>query len=90
MFHRLLAFSLLLCAAPALAQEEDDAPAPGRTYVVKAVTILDIADGIDIDAEVVRPTGTLLFDRKRLIIRPMIPLRRDFNDAIEVSVDEVR
>jgi hypothetical protein len=86
-----LAAVLFFAATPAFAQDEDDDRAPaGRTYIVQAVTILDIEDGIDIDAEIVKPPGTLLFDRKRAGFKPLIHLRADFNDELDTSVDEVR
>jgi len=85
--RRLLALAVLFAASTAFAQEEET---QGRTFIYKSVTTLDIEEGADISAEVIKPPGTFLFDRKRAIFRPMIELRRDFNDALETSVDEVR
>jgi hypothetical protein len=84
-----LALAALLSAAPALAQDEEE-PATGHRFVYRSVTTLDIEDGIDIDAEALKPSGSFLFDRKRAAFKPMIQLRRDFADALEGSVDEVR
>ncbi|MFH1469734.1 MAG: hypothetical protein ABIO70_35435 [Pseudomonadota bacterium] len=82
---------LLLVAAPAFAQDEDEAaPARGRRFVVSAVSHIDFEKDLDVAGELVRPPGVLLLDRKSMVIHPMIELRRDFNDVLETSVDEVR
>ena len=75
--------SLLLIAT--LAQSADTAPVV--TY--KEVTELDFPD-VEVSTDLVRPTGSVLFERKRGEFAPLIALRRDFNAEIGQSTDLVR
>jgi len=85
----LVLFALL--TLPAHAQEESDALASDTSRRVRYqdVTHIDI-DVIDIEGTVVKPEINLLPERVRARFSPLITLRRDFADAMEASVDEVR
>ena len=66
-----------------------DEPAEERRIVYKQKTEIDF-EGIELQGELVRPQGALLLERKRAKFNPMIQLRRDFDDLMEESVDEVK
>jgi len=38
----------------------------------------------------VKPQGALLLDRKRANFNPLIQIRKDFDDEMDKSVDEVK
>ena len=66
-----------------------DEPVEDRKIIYKQKTEIDF-EGIELQGELVRPQGALLLDRKRAKFNPMIQLRRDFDDLMEESVDEVK
>ena len=78
----LLASSFM--AAPALAQEEEE-----RKIEYKSRTEIDF-EGVEVDGELVKPTGALLLDRKRADFNPLIKIRTSFSTEMEQSVDEVK
>jgi hypothetical protein len=85
-----LASVLALLSLPALAQDESEEPAPSRKVRYREVTEIIIGDDVDVNAPVLRPELSLLPERLRGRFDPMIELRRDFDDAMQSSVDEVR
>lgn len=89
----MLRFAVLLLALPfastaAFAQDETDAES-GRSIKYKEKTEIDFED-VDVNGELVKPSGQLLLDRKRASFNPLIRLRQDFNDEMKASVDEVK
>ena len=86
-------FAFLLLALPfgsvsAFAQDDTE-PDSGRTIKYKEKTEIDFED-VDVNGELVKPSGSLLLDRKRASFNPLIRLRQDFNDEMKASVDEVK
>ena len=81
----LLAFA---AAAPlsALAQDEDG---DGRQVRYKEKTEIDF-EGVDVSGELVKPSGSLLVDRKKAQFNPMIRLRTDFKPEMRESINEVK
>ena len=47
-------------------------------------------EGVEIAGELVRPQGSLVLERKRAQFNSMIPLRTDFDDEMDKSVDEIK
>jgi hypothetical protein len=80
----LMAFAAF--SAPALAQDED---AEGRQVRYKEKTEIDF-EGVDVSGELVKPSGSLLVDRKKAQFNPLIQLRTDFNPEMKESVNEVK
>lgn len=78
---------LALTAAPALAQDDDEAS--GRRVTYKSKTEIDF-EAVEVAGELVKPQGALLLDRKRGSFNPLIKLRADFNDEMDSSVDEIK
>jgi hypothetical protein len=71
-------------AAPAFAQEEEE-----RKIEYKSRTEIDF-EGVEVDGELVKPTGALLLARKRADFNPLIQLREDFNEEMDQSVNQVK
>lgn len=83
---RLLTFSLLVSVPSlALAQEETE----GREVRYKERTEIDF-DGVDVEGELVKPSGQLLSERRKANFNPLIRLRLNFNEEMKRSVDEVK
>ena len=76
---------LLMLSFPATA----DDPAEEPKVIYKERTEIDF-EGVEIAGELVRPQGALILDRKRAKFNPMIKLRRDFDDEMDKSVDEIK
>lgn len=79
-----VASTFALFSGAAFAQDEGD-----RKVVYKERTEVDF-EGVDVAGELVKPQGALLLDRKRASFNPLIKLRRDFNEEMSQSVDEVK
>lgn len=66
-----------------------DDPVEEPKVIYKERTEIDF-EGVEIAGELVRPQGALVLDRKRANFNPMIKLRRDFDDEMDKSVDEIK
>ena len=71
----------------AFAQDEDGAD--GRKVSYKQKTEIDF-EGLDVNGELVKPSGAMVLDRKKASFNPLIKLRSDFNPEMEQSIDEVK
>lgn len=87
MLRSALTLGLLLASAPAFAQDDEDAE--GREVRYKEKTEIDF-EGVDVSGELVKPSGSLLVDRKKAQFNPLIQLRADFNAEMKESVNEVK
>ena len=45
---------------------------------------------LDVNGELVKPSGAMVLDRKKASFNPLIKLRSDFNPEMEQSIDEVK
>tara|TARA_R100000657_G_C4540024_1_gene16879 strand:+ start:113 stop:355 length:243 start_codon:yes stop_codon:yes gene_type:complete len=79
--------TLLLLAALTTPTYAQDAEEPKVVY--KQKTEIDF-EGVEIEGDLARPEGTLLLERKGAKFNPMIKLRRDFDDEMERSVQEIK
>lgn len=70
----------------ALAQDEET---DGRKVTYKQKTEIDF-EGLDVNGELVKPSGAMVLDRKKASFNPLIKLRSDFNPEMEQSIDEVK
>ena len=57
--------------------------------VYKERTEIDF-ESVEVSGELVRPQGSLVLERKRAQFNSMIPLRTDFDDEMEKSVEEIK
>lgn len=82
-----LAFLALgaVAATSAFAQDGDG----DRQVKYKERTEIDF-EGVDVSGELVKPSGSLLVDRKKAQFNPMIQLRTDFNPEMRESINEVK
>ena len=76
---------LLMLSLPVAADDPVEEP----KVIYKERTEIDF-EGVEIAGELVRPQGALVLDRKRAKFNPMIKLRRDFDDEMDKSVDEIK
>lgn len=83
----LLVTMATLLSTTAFAQDEtDDA---GRRIQYKERTEIDF-EGVDVQGELVKPSGALLMDRKRNQFNPLIRFRENFDKEMRDSIDEVK
>ena len=81
---RYLMLTASFLSLPAFGQDEEE-----PKVIYKSRTEIDF-DGVEVDGELVKPQGALLLDRKRANFNPLIKLRKDFDDEMDKSVDEVK
>lgn len=67
----------------------DDEKTEDRKVVYRQRTEIDF-EGVDVEALLVKPQGTLVLERKQASFNPMINLRKDFNTEIEQSTNEIK
>ncbi|MCK6528202.1 hypothetical protein L6R50_11810 [Myxococcota bacterium] len=84
-----LAVSVLLPPAAALAQSEG-APPAGPRVVYKPVTDIDIGEGASVDGVLQRPGVGSVIERRQREYPPIVRLRADFRAEIDASVSQVR
>ena len=82
--RRIILIAALLFAQPAKAEEEDD-----RKVVYKQKTEIDF-EGLNVDAALVKPAGSLVLERKKASFNPLVKLRTNFNEEIDKSTDEIK
>ena len=71
----------------AMAQDADDDASRNVKY--KARTEIDF-EGVDVSGELVKPSGSLLLDRRKATFNPLIQLRENFNPEMRESINEVK
>tara|TARA_Y100001938_G_C7882151_1_gene325525 strand:+ start:210 stop:449 length:240 start_codon:yes stop_codon:yes gene_type:complete len=76
---------LFLLAGLAYANDTKEEP----KVVYKERTEIDF-ESVEVSGELVRPQGSLVLERKRAQFNSMIPLRTDFDDEMEKSVEEIK
>lgn len=76
---------LLLIITPAYADESENEP----KVIYKQKTEIDF-EGVEIEGTLVKPQGTLLLERRGAHFNPLIKLRRDFDDEMDKSVQEIK
>jgi hypothetical protein len=78
-----------LAMAPTVASAQDEDGDSSRKVQYKERTEIDF-EGVDVSGELVKPSGSLLIDRKKAQFNPLITLREEFNDEMKESVNEVK
>jgi hypothetical protein len=71
----------------AFAQDSDDESS--RQVKYKSRTEIDF-EGVDVSGELVKPSGSLLLDRRKATFNPLIQLRENFNPEMRESINEVK
>jgi hypothetical protein len=76
----------LLLTTIALAGDEVDEE---RRIIYRQKTEIDF-EGLDVEASLVKPQGTLVIERKQASFNPLVKLRTNFSDEIDQSTDEIK
>ncbi|MCK6516576.1 hypothetical protein L6R46_16170 [Myxococcota bacterium] len=87
---RRLALALVL-VAPSITLAQESRPevaAPGFQYAERSVIEFDKA--LELEGELVKPTGQAVLERRSANFGPMIQLRADFNTELADSVRQVQ
>jgi hypothetical protein len=84
----ILTLATISTAAPAFAQDDVDAET-GRKIKYKERTEIDF-EGVDVNGELIKPSGVLLMDAKRSHFNPLIRFRENFDKEMKESLDEVK
>ena len=82
-------FVALLLSLPAIAEDEKKSSTEDRAVIYKQRTEIDF-EGLEIEGQLVKPSGALVLDRKAGSFNPLIKLRTDFNEEMAKSVDEIK
>ncbi len=67
----------------------DDKQEEGRKVIYKQKTEIDF-EGIELQGQLIKPSGVLLLDRKSASFNPLIKLRKDFDEEMSDSVREIK
>jgi len=78
---------LVLFMLSGVAYADDKKEEPKVIY--KERTEIDF-ESVDVVGELVKPQGSLVLERKRAQFNSMIPLRTDFDDEMDKSVQEIK
>ena len=81
---------LALLVSMALADDsttQDDVS--DRKIIYRQKTEIDF-EGLDIEGEMVKPSSSLVLERKKADFNPLVKIRTEWNDEIEFSVDEAK
>jgi hypothetical protein len=84
---KILFISTLLFAQPAKADQQQQTEE--KKVVYKQKTEIDF-EGLDVNAALVKPAGSLVIERKQASFNPLIKLRTNFNQEIEQSVQDIK
>ena len=83
---RTIVLILGLFAADVRAEDKNE---ESEKVIYKSTTEIDF-EGLDIDAEIVKPQGSLVLERRRAAFNPLIQLRINWNEEIAQSTDDVK
>ena len=79
----------LLLLSLAHAADDADSDTGDRKIIYRQKTEIDF-EGLDIEGEMVRPSSSLILERKKADFNPLVKIRTEWNDEIELSVDEAK
>lgn len=74
---------------PNFAIAEDTVVEEDRKITYKQKTEIDF-EGLDVKGELVKPSSSLVLERKNAAFNPLIKVRTDWNEEMDQSVDEVK
>jgi len=74
---------LLSLTTSAIAQDND------RETTYKKRTEIDF-EGVEIDGQLVKPSGMLITEKNKPKFNPLIKLRQDFNPEMSMSINEIK
>ena len=77
-------FWLILCTLAIAEPPEED-----RKVVYKKKTEIDF-EGVELEGQLVKPQGSLIAERQGAAFNPLIKLRTDFKQEMNLSVQEMK
>tara|TARA_Y100000034_G_C6793285_1_gene355331 strand:- start:37 stop:273 length:237 start_codon:yes stop_codon:yes gene_type:complete len=75
---------LILCTLALAEPPEGD-----RKVIYKKKTEIDF-EGIELEGQLVKPQGSLITERQGAAFNPLIKLRTDFKQEMNLSVEEIK
>jgi len=60
-----------------------------REVIYRQKTEIDF-EALDIEGILVKPSSSLILERKKAAFNPLVKIRTDWNDMIEESIDEAK
>jgi len=69
--------------------EDNDSESENRNIIYKKKTEIDF-EGLEVEGSLVKPSSSLILERKKSDFNPLIVLRTDWNDKIDESVFEIK
>ncbi|MEY3210890.1 MAG: hypothetical protein RIT28_1371 [Pseudomonadota bacterium] len=86
---RLLILTFVLAPSITLAQESTpEVAAPGFQYAER--TVVEFDQALELEGELVRPTGQTVLERRSANFAPMIRLRADFDAELADSTRQIQ
>ena len=62
---------------------------PDPTVIYKKETSIDF-EGLEIEGQLIKPSGATINERKPAPFNPLIQLRTDFNHEMRASINEIK
>jgi hypothetical protein len=72
----------------AIAADEEDENS-GRKIIYRQKTEIDF-EGLEVEGEIVKPSSSLVLERKKAAFNPLVKIRTDWVDLIDESIDEAK
>lgn len=69
--------------------EDNDSESENRNIIYKKKTEIDF-EGLEVEGSLVKPSSSLILERKKSDFNPLIVLRTDWHDKIDESVFEIK
>ena len=82
-------FAFMLLVSVAMANEPVTELVVERRIIYKQKTEIDF-EALEIEAQLIKPTGALLLERRAAHFNPLIKLRTDFDVEMNQSVNEIK
>ena len=81
----------ILMIGVALASDSDASldETSDRKVIYRQKTEIDF-EALDIEGILVKPSSSLILERKKAAFNPLVKIRTDWNDMIEESIDEAK
>jgi hypothetical protein len=81
--------AILLVGAALAADSVEIDESSDRKVIYRQKTEIDF-EGLDIEGILVKPSSSLILERKKAAFNPLVKIRTDWNDMIEESIDEAK
>ena len=81
--------AILLVSAALAADSVEIDESSDREVIYRQKTEIDF-EALDIEGILVKPSSSLILERKKAAFNPLVKIRTDWNDMIEESIDEAK